>query len=66
MYLLSTGGRHFLADDALNLCLDAEPQREPRKDARGLAADVSGAQQQPMARHLGVGRVFTKGSKEKV
>jgi hypothetical protein len=66
MHFLSAGGGHLLADDALHLCLDAKAEWKPCEDTRGLATDVSGAQQQPMARHLGVGRVFSKSPKEKV
>ena len=51
---------------ALDLALHPQAERQPREDARRLAADVAGAHEQPVAGHLGVGGVFTKGAEEVV
>ena len=63
---LGADGGHFLADDRLHLAQHAQPQRQPGVDARGGAADVPGADQQPVAGHLGVGGIFAQGAQEQL
>ena len=48
------------------LRLHPQAERQPREDARRLAADVAGAHEQPVAGDLGVGGVFTEGAEEEV
>ena len=62
--LLGADGVHLLAHDLLDAPQHLQPQRQPRVDARGDAADVAGADEQLVARHLGVGRVVAEGAQE--
>ena len=55
---------HLLADDVLDLAQHAQAERQPGVDARGVAADVAGADEQPVARHLGVVGVVAQGAHE--
>ena len=43
VHLVRAGVGHLIADDALDLRLDPQAQRQPREDSGGLAADVPGA-----------------------
>ena len=60
VHLLTASGVHLFADHALDLGKHLEAKREPRVDAWSRAADVPGADQQPMRGDLGVGGVFTE------
>ena len=64
VHLLESGGGHLLAYDALEVLEHDPPEGEPREAARCGAADVAGPDEQPVARHLGVGRVVAEGSQE--
>ena len=64
VHFVRTGVRHLVADDRLDLGLDPQAQRQPREDARRLAPDVTGADQQPVRRDLGVGGVFAERAEE--
>ena len=55
---------HLVADDVLDPAEDAEPQRQPRVDAGCGTADVAGADEQLVARHLGVVGVVAQGAHE--
>ena len=55
---------HLLADDALDVAVDDPAERQPGEAAGRGAADVAGPHQQPVARHLGVGRVLAQGPQE--
>jgi hypothetical protein len=63
---LGADGGHFLADDLLDFAEHAQPQRKPRVDAGGCAADVSGADQELVAGDLGVDGIFAQGAQEKL
>ncbi len=62
--LLRSGPVHLLADHPLDPGQDLQPQREPRVDPRGDPADVPPADQEFVARDLGVGRVLAQSSDE--
>ena len=62
--LLGADRVHLLADDPLDVAQHPQTERQPRVDAGGGATDVAGPQQQPVARHLGVGRVLSEGAEE--
>ena len=62
--LLGADRVHLLADDVLDLAQHPQPQRQPGVDAGCGAADVAGADQEPVARHLGVRGVVTQGAHE--
>ena len=62
--LLSADRVHLLADDGLHPRQHLQPQRQPGVDAGSRAADVARAHQQPVAGHLGVGRVVPQGPQE--
>ena len=66
VHLLRAEGSHLLADDVLDLATHLESQRQPGEDTGRLAADVSGAHEQPVAGDLGVGRVLTQRADEQV
>ena len=55
---------HLLADDGLDPAQHPQPQRQPGVDAGRGTADVAGADEQPVARHLGVVRVVTERAHE--
>ncbi len=52
------GPHHLLIDDGLDLVEHADAQRQPGIDAGRLLADQAGAQHQPVADDLGLGRGF--------
>ena len=62
--LLEARPVHLLADDPLDVLVHDPAQRQPGEAARRGAADVSGAHQQPMAGHLGVGGVLAQRTQE--
>ncbi len=55
---------HLLADDLLDLAQHPQAERQPGVDARGVASDVAGSDEQPVARHLGVRGVVAKRAHE--
>jgi hypothetical protein len=65
VHLLEAPGRvHLLADDPLDVAEHQPAERQPGVAARSGPADVAGADEQPVARHLGVGRVLAQGAQE--
>jgi hypothetical protein len=64
--LVRPGVRHLFADDRLDLRLHPQAQRQPREDTRRGTPDVAGANQEPVARDLGVGGVFAERAEEEV
>jgi hypothetical protein len=66
VHLVGAGAGHLLADDRLDPRLDLQAQRQPREDAGRGTPDVAGAHEQPVARDLGVGGVFTERAEEVV
>jgi hypothetical protein len=58
--LLGTDPVHLLADDPLDLGRHAEPEGQKRVDARHQLPDEGGADQEPVARRLGVGRILAQ------
>jgi len=65
-HLLRADRDHFFADDLLDLREHLEAQRQPRVDARRGAADVAGAYEPAVARHLGIGRVLPQRADEQL
>ncbi len=61
---LAADGGHLLADDAFDVGLDGEPERQPRVDARGNSAHVTAADEQFVACNLGVGGVVAQRTEE--
>ncbi len=59
-HLLRVDGLHLVADDVLDLAQRAPGERQVGVEAGGAAADHAGAQQQAVARELGLGGVFLK------
>ena len=57
---------HLLADDLLDALLDPETERQERVDAGAELAQVAGTHEQPMRRHLGVGRVVAEAGEEEL
>ena len=64
--LLRAGGDHLVADDRLDPGAHPEAERQPGEDPRGLATDVPGADEQLVARHLGVGGVVAERAEEEM
>ena len=64
VHLLCTHRVHFLADDVLNLAQRTQAEGQPRVNAGGTAANVTGANQQLVGIDLGVSRVLTQSSQE--
>ena len=62
--LLRADRVHLVADDALDLAQHAQPERQPGVDPRGVATDVAGPDEQPVAGHLGVRRVVAQRADE--
>jgi hypothetical protein len=62
VHLLGTDPLHLFADDRFDAALDPESERKPGENTGALAADVAGAHEQAVARHLGVGGVLAEGS----
>ena len=59
------GAVHLLAHDSLDLVQHAHAERQPGVDAGRQAPDQAGAQHQPVARYLGLGRHFLQRGDEK-
>jgi hypothetical protein len=59
-HLLGAGRDHLLADDAGHVVEHQLAQRQPGVTARCGAADVAGAEQQPVTRHLRLGRLLAQ------
>jgi hypothetical protein len=66
VHFLRAEGLELLADDPLDLAAHLEAQWQPREDPGSLAADVPGAHEQAMARHLGIDRVLAQGADEEL
>ena len=66
LHLLAADPVHLLADDLLDALVDPEPERQQRVDPGAELADVAGPDEQPVRRHLGVGRVVAQGREEEV
>ena len=64
--LLAADPVHLLADDLLDALVDPEPERQERVDARAELADVAGPDEEPVRRHLGIGRIVTQGREEQM
>ncbi len=62
--LLGAHGVHLVADDRLDVAQNPEAQRQPGVDAGGGPADVARPDEQPVARHLGIGGVVAQGPHE--
>ena len=62
--LLGAGGVHLLADDVLDLALDAPAEREVRVDAGHELIDEAATEQQGVAGRLGIAGCFTQGVSE--
>ena len=62
--LLGAHRVHLLADDVLDPAQHPVAERQPRVDARRRPADVAGPDEQPVARHLGVGGVVPQRPQE--
>ena len=65
-HLLRAGRGHLLADDALDVGPHPQAERQPREHTRGLATDVAGADEQPVAGHLGVDGILAEGADEEL
>jgi hypothetical protein len=66
LHLLAADPVDLLADDLFHPLRHAEAQRQQRVQPRAQLADVPGAQQQPMRRHLRLGRIVAKRGEEQV
>ena len=65
-HLLAADAVHLLADDLLDSLRHPEPQREQRVQPRAELAQVAGADEQAVGRHLGVGRVVAERGEEQL
>ena len=66
LHLLAADPVLLLADDLLDPVADPLAERQQRIDAGPELADVAGSHQQPMRRHLGLGRVVAERGEEEV
>ena len=66
LHLLAADPVLLLADDLLDALADPLAERQQRIDPRAELAHVAGAQEQPVRRHLGVGRVVAERGEEEV
>ena len=64
--LLPANGVHLLTNDALDLAQHPQTQRQPGVQAGPDGPDVAGADQQLVARHLGVGGVLAQRAQEQL
>ena len=64
--LLRADRVHLLADDLLDLAVDAPAERQERPQARADLADVAAADEQLVADRLGVGGRVAKGRQEEL
>ena len=62
--LLGAHRVHLVADDLLDLAQHPQAERQPAVNAGSSPADVAGAQQETVARHLGVRRILAQGADE--
>ena len=63
--LLEAGLLHLLANDGLDFVQHLQAERQPRVDPRRSPAHVSGPDQEPMARYLGVVGVVSQSPQER-
>ncbi len=66
LHLLAADAVDLLADHLLDALLHAEAQRQQRVDAGAELPHVAGAHQQPVADHLGLGRIVAQAGEEEV
>ena len=66
LHLLAADPIDLLADDLLDPAGGAVAQRQEGIDARAELADVAGPDEQPVRRHLGLGRIVAQSGKEQV
>ena len=66
LQLLAADRVLLLADDLLDPVVDPLAERQQRVDAGPELADVARADEQTVRRHLGVGRIVTKGAEEEL
>jgi hypothetical protein len=66
LHLLRADLRQLLADHLLDALVDTEPERQERVDARPELTDVAGPKEEPVRRHLHVGRVVSEGREEEL
>ncbi len=66
LHLLPADRLDLLTDHLLDALLDAKAERQERVDPRTELADVSGAHEEPMRRHLGLGGVVAQGGEEQL
>ena len=66
LHLLAADPVDLLADDLLHPLRHAKAERQQRVQPGAQLADVPGAQQQPMRRHLRLGRIVAKRGEEQV
>ena len=64
VHLLETGAVHLLTNDVLDVAVHGPPERQPGEAAGRGTPDVPAADEQAVARHLGVRRVLSKGPEE--
>ena len=66
LHLLPTDRVDLLADDLLDPVADPLAERQQRVDPGPELAQVAGAQQQPMRRHLGLAGIVAQGREEQL
>ena len=66
LHLLAADPVDLLADHLLDALLHAEAQRQERVDAGPQLPHVAGAHEQPVADHLGLGRIVAEAGEEEV
>ena len=64
--LLAADRVHLLADDLLDPLRHPEAERQERVDPGPELANVTGPQQQPMRRHLGLARIVAQAREEEL
>ena len=64
VHLLEAGAVHLVADGVLDVAVHEEAEGQPGEDARRHPPHVAAAHEEPVARHLGVGRVVTERAQE--
>ena len=66
LHLLAADPVDLLADDLLDPLRHPEPERQEAVDAGAQLADVAGPDEQPVRRHLGLGRVVAERGEEQL
>jgi hypothetical protein len=66
LHFLPTDRVDLLADDLLDAVVHALAERQQRVDPRAELADVAGPDEEPVGRHLGLGRIVAEGGEEKL